>query len=122
MQKPMPTNFTGVPVTIVVLDSNSNYRNIGTAKTTSSGTYSLTWTPDIPGNYTVIATFHSNNAYWGSYSQAAFNVMEPPSATTAPTPAPASVVDTYFVPAVAAIIVVIIIGFVVLFLALRKRP
>jgi hypothetical protein len=121
-QQPMPTNFTGVPVTIDVLDSNGNYRTIGTATTDATGMFSLTWTPDIPGNYTVIATFASTNGYWPSSAQNAFTVMQAPAATATPTPAPASVVNTYFVPAVIAIIVVIIIGFAVLFLALRKRP
>jgi hypothetical protein len=125
-QQPMPTNFTGVPVTIDVLDSNGNYRNIGTATTTSSGTYSLAWTPDIAGNYTVIATFHGNNGYYGSYSQTAFYVMNAPAATTAPTPTPQSVADMYFVPAIAGLLVaIIVVGAVVILmlrLMLRKRP
>ena len=29
-QQPLPSNLTGVPVTIYVLDSNNNYRSIGT--------------------------------------------------------------------------------------------
>jgi hypothetical protein len=122
-QQAFPTNFTGVQVTINVIDSNGNYRTIGTETTTSAGTYSLTWTPDIPGNYTVIASFAGTNGYWGSSSQNAFTVMQAPAATATPTPAPASVVNTYFVPAVIAIIVVIIIGFALLaILSLRKRP
>jgi hypothetical protein len=122
-QQPIPTNFTGVPVTIDVLDSNGNYRNIGTATTTSSGTYSLAWTPDIAGNYTVTATFHGNNGYYGSYSQTAFYVMNAPAATATPTPTPTSVADMYFVPAIAGLFVLIIIVLaLVIMLMLRKRP
>ena len=33
MQKPKPTNVTGVPVTLSVIDSNGNYRSIGTTTT-----------------------------------------------------------------------------------------
>ncbi len=62
-QQAQPTNFTGVPVAISVLDSNGNYRGIGTATTDESGSYSLTWTPDIPGNFTVYATFAGTNGY-----------------------------------------------------------
>ena len=40
-QKPIPTNFTGVQVTVDVLDSNGNYRNIGTATTDATGMYSF---------------------------------------------------------------------------------
>jgi hypothetical protein len=122
-QKPLPTNFTGVPVTIDVLDSNGNYRNIGTATTDATGMYSLTWVPDIPGNYTVVATFHGTNGYWPSYTETSFAVAQAPAATATPTPTPTSVADMYFVPSVIAIIVVIIIGFAVLaILTLRKRP
>jgi hypothetical protein len=122
-QHPLPTNFTCVPVTIAVLDSNGNFRNIGTAITTASGTYSLLWTPDIPGNYTVTATFQGNNGYYGSYSQTYFDVMQAPAATATPTAAPASAADMYFVPAIAGLFVLIIVVAIVLaLLMLRKRP
>jgi hypothetical protein len=122
-QQAMPTSFTGVPVSIDVLDSNGNYRNIGTTTTTSSGTYSLPWTPDIPGNYQVIATFHGNKGYYGSYSQTAFYVMNAPAATEEPTATPTSVADMYFVPAIAGLFVLIIVVLVlVALMMLRKRP
>ena len=120
-QFPLPTDFTGVPVAIDVLDSNGNYRNIGTATTDASGTFSLLWSPDIAGSYTVVANFAGTNGYWGSSSRNAFYVTEV-APTTQPTAAPASMVETYFLSAVIAIIAVIIIGFALLFLALRKRP
>ena len=41
-QQAMPTNFTGVPVQIAVLDSNGNHYSIGTATTDASGMYTLT--------------------------------------------------------------------------------
>jgi hypothetical protein len=121
-QQPIPTNFTGVPVTIDVLDSNGNFRNIGTTTTITSGTYSLVWTPDIEGNYTVTATFHGNNGYWGSYSQTAFYVMPAPVATATPTPAPASMTDTYVLGSAIAIIIAIAIVGAVVVLIVRKRP
>ena len=40
MQQPEPTNVTGVPVTLYVLDSNNNYRSIGTTTTNALGDYS----------------------------------------------------------------------------------
>jgi hypothetical protein len=122
-QKALPTNFVGVDVTVDVFDSNGNYRNIGTATTDATGTYRLTWTPDIPGNFTVVATFHGSNGYWPSWSEDGFAVANAPSATSVPTATPASIADMYFVPSVAAIIVVMIIGFAVLaILMFRKRP
>ena len=85
-QKPLPTNFTGVPVTLYVLDSNNNYRSIGTATTDSSGTYRYTWTPDIPGTYTVFANFQGTNGYWPSTAEDGFTVMQE---AATPTPPPA---------------------------------
>ncbi len=122
-QKPLPTNFTGVDVTINVLDSNNNFRSIGTATTDATGTYRLSWTPDIPGDYTVIATFAGNNGYWPSSSEDGFKVMEQASATATPTPAPASTADLYILPGIIAIIVVIVIvGAILALLMMRKRP
>jgi hypothetical protein len=122
-QKPLPTNFTGVPVTISVLDSNGNFRPIGTATTDATGTFRLTWTPDIPGNFTVVASFAGTNGYWPSNSEDGFNVMQAPAATTAPTPTPASMADLYFLPvSIAIIIAIVIVGAVLALLMLRKRP
>ena len=122
-QKPLPSNFMGVDVTIDVLDSNGNYRNIGTATTDASGTYNLQWTPDIEGKYTLIATFHGTNGYWPSYAETAFAV-DPAAPTTAPTEAPPqSTADMYFVPAIAGLFVLIIIVLVlVVLLMFKKRP
>jgi len=86
-QKPLPTNFTGVPITISVIDSNGNNRDIGTTTTTSSGTYSLSWTPDISGSYTVFVNFVGTNGYWPSNSQDTFDISAAVP-TTQPTAAP----------------------------------
>jgi hypothetical protein len=123
MQKPRPDNATGVPVSIDVIDSNSNYRNIGEVNSDSNGFYSLNWKPDVPGKYTVIATFKGSESYWPSHAVTAFAVDEAASPTQTPeTTQPQSVADTYFVPAIVAIIIAIVIGFAVTILLLRKRP
>jgi len=123
MQKPEPTIFTGVPVTISVTDSNGNHYSIGTVTTDESGMYTLTWTPIIPGNYTVSANFAGNNGYYPSSAETSFNVMPAPTATSAPTSTPVPVADVYFVPAIAGLFVLIIIVAAVLaLLMLRKRP
>jgi hypothetical protein len=124
-QQPIPNNFTGVPVTIDVVDSNNNYRNIGTAMTDATGMFSLSWKPDIAGNYTVVATFHGTNGYWPSYSETSFVVDQP---TTTATPiassAPSNLATTtdlmtYIVVAIIAIIIAIaIVGLLIL----RKKP
>jgi hypothetical protein len=123
MQQPMPNNVTGVPVTISVLDSNGNFRPIGTATTNANGFYSLKWTPDIAGNFTVTATFPGTNGYYGSTANAAFYAS--PVATAAPTATPTSGLasnSTLEYGIVAIIIVIIIIGAVLALLVTRKHP
>jgi len=124
MQQPMPTNVTGVPVTISVLDSNRNYRTIGQTTTTASGMFTLTWTPDISGNYTVTATFAGTQSYYGSSAQTSFYAGSP-AATLPPTATPIAGLasnNTLMYGIVAIIIVIVIIGAVLAILVTRKRP
>lgn len=122
-QQPFPTNFTGVQVSLDVLDANGNYRTIGTATTDATGVYSFTWIPDIPGTYNVIATFHGTNGYWPSYSESSFVVDA--AATHPPTAAPisgfATTSDLMTYVAVAAIAIIIAIALATVLL-LRKKP
>ena len=122
MQKQRPLNATGVPVTLNVVDANGNYREIGTATSDADGFFSYAWMPDIAGKYTVYASFGGSESYWPSHAVTAFNV-DPAPATPTPAPTPiASVADTYFVPAIAALFVVIVAIGVVTMLMVRKRP
>jgi hypothetical protein len=123
MQGERPTNAIGVTVTLDVLDANGNYRNIGETTSDANGFFSFEWQPDIPGKYTVYATFQGSESYWPSHAETAFTVSEP-APTQAPTPSPAqSVADMYFVPAIAGIIVaIVIVGAILALLLLRKRP
>ena len=76
LQSERPTDIIGVPVTLNVIDSNGNYRNIGTATSDADGFFSYAWQPDIEGKYTVIATFDGSKAFYGSHAEAAFVVEE----------------------------------------------
>jgi hypothetical protein len=123
MQSPEPTNATGVPVTLSYIDPNNNCYTIGTTTTDINGQYAYTFTPDVPGTYTIIATFGGSNSYFSSSGQTHMTFVLPPAATAAPTPTPTSVADMYFVPAIAGLFVLIIIVAIVLaLLMLRKRP
>lgn len=123
-QKPLPNNFTGVKVTLDVIDGNGNYRNIGSATTDASGAYSYHWTPDIGGAYTVIATFHGTNGYWPSYAETSFAVD-----SAHPTAVPTQVLPTNIATttdlltylAIGVIAIIIAIAIVGLLL-LRKHP
>jgi hypothetical protein len=119
--QPMPTDVVGVDVTIDVIDTNGNFRNIGTATSDASGFYSLEWEPDIYGKFTVIATFAGSGAYFASYDEAAFVVDQAPDPTPGPDPTPAPMTDTYVLGmGAAALIAIIVIGLVIILLV-RKR-
>ena len=123
MQFERPTDTTGVPVSISVVDANGNYRTIGTTTSDSDGFFSLAWTPDIQGKYTVYASFDGSKSYWPSHAVAAFNV-DPAIPTPAPTQAIQlqSIADTYLLPGIVGIIAAIAIGFAITILVLKKRP
>jgi hypothetical protein len=118
LQEPMPTNAKGVEVSLDVIDSNGNFRNIGTATTDLTGTFGYMWEPDIPGQYTVIATFAGSESYGSSYAQTYMGVVEPPQPTPEPTPTPAPMTDTYLAGSTIAILAGIAIAVILL---LRKK-
>jgi hypothetical protein len=121
MQQAVPTDTTGVPIVINVVDANGNYRTIGTATSDSTGLYSLTWTPDIAGEFKIYASFAGTESYWPSQASTSFYAAEP---APTPTQQPATQqepIGMYIAGAVAAIIVAIAIGFVVTIIVLKKR-
>ncbi len=120
-QKPKPIGVIGVPVSINVIDSNNNYRNIGQVTSDINGAYSLQWVPDIPGKYTVIASFGGSDAYWPSFQETSFGVDAAPQ-TSAPIQTPTSnAADLYLLPGIVAIIIAIAVVGAVLLAAIKKR-
>jgi len=121
MQKPRPTNTTGVPIALSVVDSNGNYRTIGTATSNADGFFSYNWKPDIEGQYTVYASFAGTESYWPSHAVTAFSV-DPSPATPSPYPQISlPPTEMYIIAGVIAIIVAIAIVGAILALMLRKR-
>jgi hypothetical protein len=121
-QMPIPTDVTGVSVTIDVIDSNGNYRNIGSITSDAKGFYSYAWQPDISGKYTIIATFEGSKSYYPSSAQTAFIVDEaPPPPTEQPIEA-LPPTEMYVLGIGVAIIVAVAIVGALLALMIRKRP
>jgi len=123
MQQPEPTNVTGVPVTLTDIDPNGNSYVIGQTTSNSAGQYSYTFTPNIAGTYTIIATFAGSNSYYSSTAQTTTGFASP--AVTAPTAAPVTGLastSTVELGIVAVIIVIIVIGAILAILQMRKRP
>jgi len=121
MQKPKSADATGVEVTISVLDPNNNCYDVGTTTSDMNGFYKASFTPEVPGEYTVYATFAGSESYWPSSAVTAIKVDEAAEATPEPTLAPASLADQYLLPATGGIIAAIAIVGIVLALLLRKR-
>jgi outer membrane protein assembly factor BamB len=120
-QQSMPTNATGVPVTLSVIDANGNYRTIGATTSSSDGFYSYTWTPDIEGKYTIYANFAGSEAYYASNAVTAIQV-DSTNSTPAPTDSPLSAADLYFIPAIAGLFIAVIVSIALTLLVLKKRP
>ncbi len=116
-----PTDVIGVDVTISVFDPNGNYYDVGTATSDASGFYHTVFTPLVPGEYTVIASFAGTEAYYGSSAETAIYVEEAPEPTAAPTPTPAPMTDSYVLGIGGAAIAAIVIIGLILILMLRKR-
>jgi len=117
-----PTDAAGVEIIIEVLDPNNNYYEVGRTTSDLTGFYKLAFTPEVPGEYTVVARFAGSKAYWPSFSETAINVEDAPAATPEPTQAPASLADQYLLPATGGIIAAIaVVGIAIIALMLRKK-
>jgi hypothetical protein len=121
-QFPRPTDTTGVPVTLSVVDANGNYRDIGSTVSSADGVYSFAWTPDITGKYTVYASFAGSASFYPSHAEAAF-VVESSTATPTATQQPAlPAYENYFIGIGVAILAAIAIVGALILSAVRKRP
>ena len=133
MQQPMPKDATGVKVHLTAIDPNGNYQDIGYATADLNGNFGKMWTPPVPGEYHITATFEGSESYWLSDATTYFGVAEAPSAaqfmepefseitTPSPTePTAETPLITTEIAIIAAVAVAAVIG-VVSFFALRKR-
>jgi outer membrane protein assembly factor BamB len=118
-QQAMPNNATGVEVTLDALDPNGNFVHLGTVTSDTSGTYGYAWkTPDVPGKYTIVATFAGSKSYYSSYAETYAVVDEAPAPTTPPEyPQPIDNTMTILYATIAIIITIVIVGI----LMLRKK-
>jgi hypothetical protein len=89
--------------------------------TDATGSYGLTWIPDIPGNFVVIAHFDGTKGYWPSSAETSFSVDQPTATPTQQTQI-ITASDQYLLPGIAAIIIAIAIVGAILLVAIRKRP
>jgi outer membrane protein assembly factor BamB len=116
--------ITGIPVTLTAIDPNGNSVNIGTVTTNGYyGTFSKAWTPDLEGDYQIIASFAGDDSYGSSSAATGISVGQAPATST---PQAELVVPDYTMTIIAAaigiIIAVVIAIAIVGVLLLRRRP
>ena len=124
-QRPMPTNATGVPVTLTAIDPNGNFISIGNVTSDITGTYGCAFTPQVPGTYHIIATFAGSNSYYSSFGECymaanAAPATPVPAITSAPLSESAIESSMMSYTAIAAIAIIVAIA-VVGMLLLKKR-
>ena len=124
-QQAEPINFTGVTVTLTAIDPNGNLITLGNATTDATGHFISAWqAPQVPGEYSVTATFAGTNGYWGSSEETGM-VVQNAAATPPPTASPltnlATMSDITF-GITAAVITIIVAIAIVGVLLLRKKP
>jgi hypothetical protein len=133
MQKPMPADVTGVPVTLTAIASDGTKYPIGTAVSDIGGTFGISWAPPAAGTYEIIADFAGTDSYGDSYAttfvavgSAASSPASSPAATTpastspsvAPNPQSGLGTETYIV--ISAAIVIIAVAVAAILLRRRK--
>ncbi|MDR0373546.1 MAG: hypothetical protein LBI79_08340 [Nitrososphaerota archaeon] len=75
-QQPKPTDATGVPVKLTIIDPNDNYYTLGETTSDINGQYALSYKPNVPGIYTITAVFGGSDSYYSSYAQTQMLVGE----------------------------------------------
>jgi hypothetical protein len=114
--------ITGVPVILTAIDPNGNSVNIGTAITNGYyGTFSFAWTPELEGEYQILANFAGDESYGSSGAATSIIVGEAPAQPTQPSTSTITMPPFELYTIGAAIAVIIAIAIATL-LILRKRP
>jgi hypothetical protein len=108
-------NVKGVEVSLDTLDPNGNFVHIDTVTSDGSGMFKKLWTPEVPGEYTIIASFVGSQSYGGSFAETAIGVGEAPPPTAPPEKIVFPPTETYIIGATIAIIIAIaIVGILIL--------
>lgn len=121
-QRPKPTNAKGVTVQLTAIDPNNNYINIGQSTSDYNGVFGLTWTPEVPGLYRIIATFAGSESYGSSSATTYLTAVEgiAPNVTSQPETL-SSFADTYFFPLSVGMIIAVFVAAAAIIIILKKR-
>jgi hypothetical protein len=119
MQQTKPENMKGVEVTIDTVDPNGNLIHIGNVTTDSTGGFKKMWKPEVPGEYTIMASFAGSKSYWSSQTQTYLGVDEP--LATPPATAPLNLKPIDYTYTIVSMGLVLLIAIAILGILIRKR-
>ena len=123
MKNVVKPDVKGVEVSLDTYDPNGNFVHIATVTSDSSGMFKTMWTPEVPGEYTIIATFAGSGSYGPSSAETAVGVAEAHETTPPPGyPQPIDTTQTIVISAVAIIIAIIVSMILLLTILLKRRP
>jgi len=120
IQRDLPNNLTGVPVTLTAIASDGSVTSIGTTTTNAYyGTFNMPWTPPKQDTYQIVASFGGDASY-GSSSAATAVTVGPAPGTPESVEIPEPIDNSMLIigMGIAIIIAIAIVG-VILFL--RKK-
>ncbi|MCL2359437.1 PQQ-binding-like beta-propeller repeat protein [Candidatus Bathycorpusculum sp.] len=122
MQLGEPKDASGVDVVISVLDPNGNLKDVATTTSDAKGFFKTTFVPEVPGEYTVIASFKGTDSYWPTQSQTSLFVETANPTTPPQEPTTESFTDMYILGIGAAILIAVIVIGILTLMAVKKRP
>ncbi len=110
---------TGVPVSLVAVDSNGTVISIGTTTSDVSGTFGYAWTPPNEGLYRIIASFAATESY--SSSQAETHLAVGPAPVAEPIKFPDQVIPPDYTMAILGVGVAVIIAVAIVGIVLYRK-
>ncbi len=120
MQKPCPSDLTGVPVHLTAVRTDGEWVDLGTVTSDANGIYIKLWTPTEEGAYSIIASFAGTESYYSSYDATAVGVGPAAEPAGPIEPEPEAPLISTEVAIIAAVAVVAVIG-IAAYWILKKR-
>jgi len=119
MQKPMPTNATGVVVHLEYVGSDGARKDMTHVTSDLMGHYQYTWIPPTEGTYKILATFEGSGSYYASSGVAGLSVGAASAEIEPQQSAPDYTNLLYGI--LAGVVVAIVLAAVAVLLVLRKK-
>lgn len=122
IQRDLPDNVTGVPVTLTAVGSDGSVTSIGSTMTNGYyGTFNVAWTPTKQDTYQIIASFAGDASYGSSSAATGVTVGPAPAQQEQVEPAAPTDLTPVYYGIVGAVVAIILAIAVATILIVRKR-